>query len=86
MEPVEPSRPGGAPAWSVVQEQRKGETAPPETKGKSKERAESPAGSWQLASGDIPGTEAAEEVQAGEVRIDSAVVLAPESTPLAWRA
>jgi hypothetical protein len=61
MEPVAPSRPGGSPAWSVVQEQHKGETAHTEAKSKSKDKAESPAGSWQLASGDTPGSEAADE-------------------------
>ena len=61
--PVEPARPaasGGAPGWSIVGEQ-KDTGAPAHAERKPKEKAAAQAGSWQLASGELPGTEAAEE-------------------------
>ena len=60
VEPARPAAPGGAPAWSVVGEQ-KGSAEPAPSKGKSKEKAPTQVGGWQLASGELPGTEAAEE-------------------------
>jgi len=67
--PVEPARPvasGGAPGWSIVGEQKAGaEPEPAKGKGKSKEKDKAKAavqsGSWQLASGEAPGTEPGEE-------------------------
>jgi hypothetical protein len=60
--PVEPARPvtaAGAPAWSIVGEQKAG--FPAQAEGRPKETAAAQSGSWQLASGEVPGTEAAEE-------------------------
>lgn len=58
--PVEPSRAASeGPGWAIVGEQKK--VAEPEpVKGKSKRKDAVQAGSWQLASGEAPGTEAAE--------------------------
>ena len=61
--PVEPARPAaaaGAPAWSIVGEQKAG-AVPEPSRGKGKEKTAVQSGSWQLASGELPGTEPAEE-------------------------
>ena len=60
--PVEPARPvtaAGAPAWSIVGEQKAG--FPTQTEGRPKETAGAQPGSWQLASGEVPGTEGGED-------------------------
>jgi hypothetical protein len=52
----------GAPAWSIVGEQKAtAEPEPAKGKGKGKEKAAVQSDSWQLASGEAPGTEPAEE-------------------------
>jgi hypothetical protein len=59
--PVEPARPASqGPGWSIVGEQ-KAAAEPAPVKGHSKEKAAAPVGSWQLASGEAAGSEAAEE-------------------------
>ena len=66
MTPVEPVRPAAAAAapaaWSVVGESKQSampsEPEPKKKKGKQQEGI--PSGSWQLASGDVPGTESDE--------------------------
>jgi hypothetical protein len=60
--PVEPARAATeGPGWSIVGDQRKGTSAPESATGKAKEKTAVQSGSWQLASGDAPGTEVAEE-------------------------
>ena len=59
--PVEPARPASeGPGWSIVGEQ-KATAEPVPVKGKAKEKTAAQAGSWQLASGEAPGTEPAED-------------------------
>jgi hypothetical protein len=76
-EPVLTTTPAGAGAsWSVVDDTR-GSTAEAEPADKKKSRKEGPAGSWQLASGDAPGTESEEEIKrpSGTVAIAQYAVL-----------
>jgi hypothetical protein len=61
--PEEPARPAtseGAPAWSIVGEQ-KGSAEPAQAGGKARDKAGTVVGSWQLASGEMPGTEIVQE-------------------------
>jgi hypothetical protein len=59
---VAPSRPAASegPGWSIVGEQKaSAEEAP--VKGKKKEKVATQVGDWQLASGELPGMQSAEE-------------------------
>jgi hypothetical protein len=67
VEPVRPAAAAAAPAaWSVVGEAKQSampsEPEPKKKKGKQQEGV--PSGSWQLASGDAPGTESEEVLKA----------------------
>ena len=64
MPPMEPVAPAAAStsagAWSVVSTTKEGATEAPEAKKKGKDKGGGPTSSWQLASGDAPGTDADE--------------------------
>jgi len=61
--PVEPARPAASegPGWSIVGEQKATAGEAP-VKGKKKDKAATQVGDWQLASGEAPGMESAEDV------------------------
>jgi hypothetical protein len=76
--PIEPAQPavvtpaGGGASWSIVGDSKDmSGGAAPEPKGKGKHGG--PSGSWQLASGDAPGTENEEVVKAPSAMADIAL-------------
>ncbi len=76
--PIEPAQPavitpaGGGASWSIVGDSKDmSGGAAPETSKKGKQGG--PSGSWQLASGDAPGTEAEEIVKAPSAMVGIAL-------------